>query len=581
MKLLIFLMVAVCAITIPAASKPNILLIITDDQGWGDLSIHGNSNIKTPHIDSIGHTGTMFNNFYVSSVCSPTRASLLTGRYFPRTGVKGTSKGEERIDLDETLLTEILKKNGYVTGGFGKWHSGLQYPYHPNARGFDEWYGFCCGHWSNYFDAPVQHNGVEMTSKGFLPDDLTNRAMDFMEKNREKPFFCYVPYNTPHGPMQVPDEFYDKVKNRKITQFATDRSKEEMDFTIAALAMCENIDWNVGRLLKKLDELKIADNTIVIYMSDNGPNSHRWNGGLKGKKGSIDEGGVKSPFLIKWLGKIKHQSVDTIAAHIDILPTLCEMAGIKPEISKDLDGVSLAGLLTDGAKIKERELFSFRRNGIQIRSQKYRASLKGIYDMEKDPGQTKNLKNEIPNVFKEMVAKLKSMEAEMARESSAARPITAGHPDEKMTKLPIRECLFNGEKIRRSAKSPNDTHMVDWTETEEYPYWEISLLSSGEYEILIDYTCAIENLGCEVMFEFNGKKLSKVIDEAFDPKLILSPDRIKRTQSYDKPFKRVSLGRVELKSGEGILKLTCTRKRGSGIIDLKNIFLRKLPASPQ
>ena len=557
-----------------ADRKPNIVLMITDDQGWGDLSIHGNSNIKTPNIDSLGHSGANFKFFYVSPVCAPTRASMFTGRYAKRTGAVGVNKGGERIDTDETLLSEILKQNGYVTGGFGKWHNGLQYPYHPNSRGFDEWYGFCCGHWSNYFDAPVQHNGVEMYSKGFLPDDLTDKAMDFMEKNKGKPFFCYIPYNTPHGPMQVPDKYFDAVKARGLKMFNRDKAKEDIDFTIAALAMCENIDWNVGRVLKKLKELKLEEDTIVIYMSDNGPNSFRWNAGMKGKKGGVDEGGVRSPFFIKWPGKIKPSKIDSISAHIDLLPTLCDLAGIKPKLNKKLDGISLKNLILNGEKPKDRFIVSTWGKKISIRSQKYRADFKGLYDMENDLGQTKNLKNTEKEIFTKMQQKLKDFQKEFAAESSGYRPITAGHPDELQSKLPVRECKFSGDKIRRSAKSANDTHIVNWIDSKEYPYWDIELLSSGTYEIFIDYTCSVENLGCEILIDFKGKKVQKTIDTAFDPKLIDSPDRVKRTQSYDKKFKRLSLGKVKLDAGKGILSVRCTKQTGKGIIDLKNVYLK-------
>lgn len=575
-RVLLFAAALLSLVSAWAEKKPNVVLIITDDQGWGDLSIHGNSNIRTPNIDSIGHKGANFKYFYVSPVCSPTRASLFTGRYAKRTGVVGVNKGGERIDTDETLLSEILKQNGYVTGGFGKWHNGLQYPYHPNSRGFDEWYGFCCGHWSNYFDAPVQHNGVEMYSKGFLPDDLTDKAMQFMEKNKEKPFFCYIPYNTPHGPMQVPDKFYDAVKSRGLKQYNRDKEKEDIDFTVAALAMCENIDWNVGRVLQKLKDLKIEEDTIVIYMSDNGPNSYRWNAGMKGKKGHVDEGGVRSPFFIKWPGKIQATKIDSISAHIDILPTLCDFIGIEPKLSKKLDGVSLKNAILNGSKLKERMIFSSWGKKLSVRSQQYRADLKSLYDMVEDPGQTKNLKSERPAVFKEMVRALKNIQQEFASESSEERPITAGHPDELQTKIPIRECKFVGTKIRRSAKSANDTHMVNWVDDKEYPYWNIELLSSSEYEVFIDYTCSLENVGCELSFDFEGKEIRKLIDEVFDPKLIESPDRVKRTQSYDKKFKRLSLGKVKLNAGKGVLKLQCTSKRGPGIIDLKNIYLKKV-----
>ena len=189
------------------AQQPNVVIILTDDQGWGDLSMQGNTNLQTPNIDRLAKEGVTFEHFYVSPVCSPTRAEILTGRYSVRSGVYSTSMGGERIDLDEILMPEIFKKAGYETAAYGKWHNGMQPPYHPNARGFDDYYGFASGHWGNYFSPMLEHNGQTVKGEGFLPDDLTDHAIDFVRKNRKKPFFLYLPLNTPHSPMQVPDEY--------------------------------------------------------------------------------------------------------------------------------------------------------------------------------------------------------------------------------------------------------------------------------------------------------------------------------------------------------------------------------------
>lgn len=569
-----FIFILTC-ISLIAKEKPNIVLILSDDQGWGDLSIQGNTNVKTPNIDSIGTNGKNFKYFYVSAKCSPTRASMFTGRYHPRCGVTGTSKGEERVDLDEKLLSEILKENGYVTGGFGKWHSGQQYPYHPNARGFDEWYGFCCGHWSNYFDTKLEHNGKEIESEGFLADDLTNKAIDFIEKNSKVPFFCYIPYNTPHSPMQVPDKYFDAVKARGIHLLSEKGKDENLDFTTAALAMCENIDWNVGRVLAKLNELNLTKNTIVIYMSDNGPNSYRWNGGLKGIKGDNDEGGLRVPFLIQWPDKISKGDVSSAATHIDLLPTLCDLLNIEAKLPKKIDGISLKNLLLNNTPLEERNIFSFFDNKISMRNSRFRADYNGLYDLTVDPGQKKNLKDELPAEFNKMVQLLKSMEAEMRLESNGLRPFTVGHPKISITPLPIRDCLLSGAKISRSNKHPNDTHLINWSDINEFPYWEIELLSSGKYEILIDYTCSKENKGCEIEFQFNGASLIGTISEAYEPEIIPSPDRTKRIESYDKPFKRISLGEVELKMGAGKASLKCLKMPGNGIIDIKAIYIKK------
>jgi len=305
--------------------KPNIVLIMADDQGWGDLSIHGNTNINTPNIDALATNGTTFENFFVQPVCSPTRAELLTGRYSGRLGVYRTSAGGERMNLGETTIAEILREAGYRTAAYGKWHNGMQPPYHPNSRGFDDYYGFTSGHWGNYFSPMLEHNGKIVKGEGFLVDDLTDHGLDFIEKNREQPFFLYLPLNTPHSPMQVPDAYWNSFKDRNLEMKYHGEEEENLNFTKAALAMVENIDYNVGRVTRKLKELELEENTIVIYLSDNGPNGWRWNGAMRGRKGSTDEGGVRSPFFIQWKDKIPAgKKVEQIAGAIDLLPTLAD-----------------------------------------------------------------------------------------------------------------------------------------------------------------------------------------------------------------------------------------------------------------
>jgi len=182
--------------------QPNVVIILTDDQGWGDLGFNGNANLVTPNIDRLAERGTVLNYFFVQPVCAPTRAELLTGRYYPRTGVHGVTKRAEYMNLDETTLGDVFKAGGYATGCFGKWHNGSPFSYHPNGRGFDEFYGFCCGHWGHYFDGTVEHNGEETSFEGYINDAFTEEAMRFIKKHQEQPFLCYVAYNTPHSPFQ-------------------------------------------------------------------------------------------------------------------------------------------------------------------------------------------------------------------------------------------------------------------------------------------------------------------------------------------------------------------------------------------
>ena len=356
---------------------PNVILILTDDQGWGDLSLNGNLDLSTPHIDKLARTGTRFDRFFVSPVCSPTRAEILTGRHHVRGGVYSTSKGGERLDMDEETIAEVFKSAGYQTAAYGKWHNGMQAPFHPNSRGFDDYYGFCSGHWGNYYNPLLEHNGNLVRGDGFIIDDLTQHGIDFIKKNYQKPFFLYLPFNTPHSPMQVPDRFWEKYKDKKLSQIGSGgrpNNQNQIDHTRAALAMCENIDWNVGRIMKQLKNSDLLENTIVIYLSDNGPNGNRWNGEMKGRKGSTDEGGVRSPMIINWPGKIPQGKViKEIASGIDLLPTLKSLTGIESQPKKALDGVSLQPLILEENPLwKDRYIYNYWRGKLSLRNQNYR-----------------------------------------------------------------------------------------------------------------------------------------------------------------------------------------------------------------
>ncbi len=315
--------------------KPNILFILADDMGWGDVRCHGNDQIATPTFDKLQSQGVELEHFYVSPICSPTRSSLLTGRHHFRLRVLSTTGGLEVMHGDEVTLAEALKPAGYVSGCFGKWHNGANHPSTARGQGFDEFFGFVGGFFSNYFDPALEHDGVTAVRKGFITDVLAEAAMAFIEKHRSQPFFCYLPFNACHSPMQAPADLFAKYA---VLGFEPK--------TAAVYAMIENLDANVGRLLAKLDELGLAENTIVMFASDNGPNTARFNGGMRGGKGSVFEGGQRVPCFIRWPGKLEaDKRVPQIAQHVDVFPTLLDLAGVPSPKGGPLDGVSLAPLL--------------------------------------------------------------------------------------------------------------------------------------------------------------------------------------------------------------------------------------------
>ena len=560
------------------ANPPNVIIMLADDQGWGDLSSSGNTNLSTPNIDLLAEQGVKFNNFFVSPVCSPTRAELLTGRYHPRGGVHGTSAGSELLDLDEQTIAEVFKAAGYSTAIFGKWHNGMQPPYHPNARGFDEFYGFASGHWGDYFSPNLlEHNGELVKGNGFLIDDFTDRAIEFIGTNKEKPFFVFLPFNTPHSPMQVPDEWWEKFEDADLAMRHREPDRENVQHTKAALAMVENIDWNVGRLQQYLDEQGL-DNTIIMYFSDNGPNGSRWNGGMKGRKGSTDEGGVRSPFYMQWKGQIEAGSeIDEIAGAIDLLPTLADMAGLEHSYKNPLDGVSLNPLLQGVSDWPERYIFTHWRDRVSVRSQTHRLDNENqLFDMVNDHDQQTNVAEFAPEIVADMTtAKEAWMEDVLASYPREERPFPVGHADYDFTQLPIRDAVGTGA-IERSNRYPNDSFFRNWTSTNDEVTWNVEVLTSGTYEAVLYYACPEEDLGSTIELSFGDNNIQGVVEVANDPPLLgAENDRDPRIESYVKDFKPMNLGEITLEKGDGTMRLRALDMPGSQVMEVRLLMLNR------
>ena len=573
----LFLSLLILSCLNASVRSPNVVVILTDDQGWGDLSFNGNQNLSTPNIDRLGNEGLTLENFYVCHVCAPTRAEFLTGRYYPKTGVSGVSRGEGRLNVDETTIADVFKRSGYATGAFGKWHNGTQPPYHPNYRGFDEYYGFTSGHWGHYFSPPLDHNGQLVRGNGYVVDDFTDKALEFVETNQERPFFCYLPYNTPHSPMQIHDRFYDKFENANIEMRFQDPEREDLMMTRAALAMCENIDWNVGRVLSKLDQLDLTEDTIVLFFTDNGPNSYRWNGGMKGRKGAIDEGGVRSPFLMRWPQKIAAgSSIETISGAIDLLPTLAELAGIDYTTRHPIDGRSLLPLIENpSASWEERSLLSIKRNQVSVRTQRFRLDSNGsLFDIENDRGQCRDVSNDNPEIVSTLKALADAHKEEMTKafDTNRGRPFTVGYSSS--TTLPARDGTEHGE-IQRSVRSPNNSFFTNWIRTEDSITWPADVVESGDYEVTVFYTCQAGDEGAEIQLS-SGRLSTKgaTVIKAFDPPFYdKSIERIPESHYWVKEFIPLSLGTLHLQAGEQTLELEATKIPGKAAIDVHSIQL--------
>jgi len=551
----------------PAARPPNVLLILTDDQGYGDIRSHGNSKLDTPTLDKLAADGARFDRFFVSPLCAPTRASLLTGRYFLRTGTSWVAQGKETMRLDEVTIAQVLRPAGYATACIGKWHNGEVYPHHPLGKGFDEFFGFCGGHTSNYFDPLLEHNGKPFQARGFITDVFTDQAIRFIEANRERPFFCYIPYNAPHGPFQVPDRYFDKYRARGFDAR-----------TAAIYGMVENIDDNVARLLARLDQLGLADDTIVIFITDNGPNGPRFNAGMKGRKGSADEGGTRVPCFIRWPGHIRPGTiVRQIAAHIDILPTIAEMCGIEHPKTLPLDGTSLVPLLEGReAGWPDRTLFEVG----AVRTQRWRLRLKdrryrqpALFDMLADPGQKTNVAAQHPEVVEKLATAYAEWEKDVRQgQKGMPPPLPVGY-DEARTVL-LRTHLAKVENAERDTPW-TDGYLKPWRDTRGRVTWDLEVVRGGRYHAELVYVCAPADVGARVRLEAGESHAEAVVDRPADPAPVPTPDRVPRGESRPRRWAFFPLGTIELKRGPTKLTFRVTEIPGKRAFVMQGVRLTR------
>jgi arylsulfatase/arylsulfatase A len=342
------------------AAPPNIIIIMPDDMGYGDLGVTGNPVIRTPHLDKFAKESAELTNFYVSPVCSPTRASLMTGRYNQRTRCIDTFKGRSMMEPEEVTIAEMLKEAGYATGIFGKWHLGDNYPMRPQEQGFDEVLIHRGGGLAQpsepvenkrrYTDAILFHNGQQIQSKGYCTDVYFDAAIEWMKQCQAevKPFFAYLPPNAPHGPYHdVPEDLLAYYQSTNLTPILNGGKSDKHKDTVARVfAMIENIDQNVGKLEAYLEESNQKDNTLMMFFTDNGPNTMRYVGDFRAMKSHVHEGGIHTMFYARWPERFQAGHVnDRIAAHIDMLPTLAAASGAALPKDVKIDGTNLLPLL--------------------------------------------------------------------------------------------------------------------------------------------------------------------------------------------------------------------------------------------
>ncbi|MGJ8762171.1 MAG: arylsulfatase [Polaribacter sp.] len=403
--------------------KPNVIIVITDDQGYGDLGHTGNKIIKTPTIDKFATESISLTNYHVGTTCAPTRAGILTGRNSNRNGVWHTIMGASMLNREEVTMADVFKENGYKTAIFGKWHLGDNHPFTPNDRGFEEAFyhggggiGQTPDYWNNdYFDGTYLRNGTPEKTEGYCTDVWFNEAIKFIEAKKDSPFLCYLSLNAPHSPFNVPQEYYDLYKDEDSLLETQKRF----------YGMITNIDDNFSTLLKKLDELKIADNTIVIFTTDNGTSNgykagedgrvYGYNAGMRGTKASEYEGGHRVPFIIRWPnGKLEGgKSLSDLTAHVDLLPTLTSLTNISHISDKVMDGTDISAYLTNETPIDDRYLVTDTQRIAWPEKGKNSCVMDGdwrlvngneLYIISNDPGQSKNIADQHPERVSKMNA---------------------------------------------------------------------------------------------------------------------------------------------------------------------------------
>lgn len=404
--------------------RPNVLFILTDDQGYGELACHGNPIIKTPNLDRLHSESIRFTDFQASPTCSPTRASWMTGRHEFRSGVTHTINERERLSLKAVTIAQVLKSAGYTTGIFGKWHLGDEAPYQPDQRGFDEvfihgaggigqTYPGSCGDapGNTYFNPAILHNRVFEKTQGFCTDVFFRQATQWIDQKRKenRPFFAYIATNAPHAPYVCPEKYLKMYEGSGLDKNA-----------MAYYGMITNIDENVGKLLARLREWDLEKDTLVIFMTDNGHSIAKlYNAGMRGAKGGPYQGGTRVPLFVRWPGTLKAGvDVDKLAAHVDLFPTLAELAGAKIPAGVKLDGRSLVPLLKDpNAPWPDRFLFTHvgrwpkgkardsKYAQCAVRNGRFRlVNNRELYDIKADPGEKTNVIDQHPEVVAQMRA---------------------------------------------------------------------------------------------------------------------------------------------------------------------------------
>lgn len=558
------------AVAAQRGERLNVVLIMTDDQGWFDLGCYGNPHIQTPNIDKLAAEGVRFTHFYCSPVCSPTRAALMTGRHYQRTGCVDTFKGRDTLDAAEKTMGEIFQNAGYRTACIGKWHLGRYMRYHPLNRGFHEYFGFWqYGFINRYDDSDELFDGRTPTEvTGYVTDVLTDRAIRFIQENRRNPFLLYLPYNAPHAPYLVPDRY--------IAPYL----KAGLPLAEARIyGMITAVDENVRRLLQALDDNNLRAQTVVVFMTDNGGVSRHFKAGLRANKGSVYEGGVRVPFIVRCPDRVPAgRTVDAMAQHIDVLPTLAEFAGVTLSQDRNLDGKSLARLIMSGAGESPHEYLyhQWNRGRPVLRTAEgdpelisnwairdvhgYKLHHNGeLYDLASDPGETRNIAISEPARVRKLQNEFERFFADVTAREYTRVPIEIGRPDENPVEIDLTWGEPSGKVDPRYRNYNRDT-IEAWTSTSDFVSWKVQVAAAGDYELSFSYGCGPDQEGSRARIQLGAAST----EYAFTP----TAGRM--------VFVTRKAGRLRLAAGAATLKIQPTAIPGKEMATIHKIWFKKI-----
>ncbi len=591
-SLVLTLVIFSCAATASAdalsleGQRPNLILIMTDDQGYWDTGATGNNAIDTPNMDRLAEEGMQLERYYAAPVCAPTRAGLMTGRHYLRTGLYNTRFGGDTLGKDEITVAQLLQGGGYRTGLFGKWHLGKYPGYQPQDRGFNEFFGHYHGHIERYeFPDQVHRNGRPVKARGYVSDLFTDAAIDFIDQSLQKsqPFFCSLMFNAPHSPWLLDTSHYGQPDGDKQLSKYLDMGLPIREARIYALI--ERVDDNVGRLLDHLDREGLAHNTMVVFTSDNGGVSKYWKGGMNGYKSSTYEGGVRAPCFVRWPAQIQPGSrTDSLTSHIDWLPTFCELSGIPSPKDRKIDGKSLVKLLTQNPKAKHHSFVYHtwdryspnpdRRWGISDGTWKLLCVVGNqataseanwrLFNLTEDPGEAKNLKAKHPEIVERLRQEFSEWFDDVTN-GITYQPvrIPISPRVDSVSELSPSWAKWKGDHIQYTFDGYDWDTIDHWKKPDESATWRLNVAQSGDYEIKLTYGCRPIDAGGTLRLAVGEHSITH---------------KIQPTATAEQ-FEDFIVGQLHLNSGESEFIASVISTTGDELMRLNSISLRRLTAN--